>query len=123
MGPTRCREDGAVILVPEVHCPGLHKPISKGLDVLFGGHGATGVGGGIGGVAGGSPSALGADLGSEASMVELLLLLEEAALLLPRHLLVHPLVLPLVEAAGKRTRAASHESEEGEVGEELRKRS
>lgn len=90
--------------------------------MALGGHGTVAANGGgiIGGIAGGFSGDLGADLGAEAGLIELLLLLEEAALLLSRHLLVHPLVLPLVEATRERSGAAAHRPEQGEAEQELR---
>ena len=52
----------------------------------------------------------GPDLGAEAGEVELLLVAQQAPLLLPRQLLVHPLVLPLGQPPRERPRTSPHRS-------------
>jgi len=93
--------EGPVVLVPEVLGAGLAESIGEGADV-----GARRSGPLVS--LGGAGEAGGADLGTEAGEVELLLVAEEAALLLPRQLLVHPLVLPLGQPAREGARPAPH---------------
>lgn len=62
----------------------------------------------VGGGGGGSGEVGGADLGAEAGEVELLLVAEQAPLLPPRQLLVHPLVLPLGQPPRERPRPSPH---------------
>lgn len=54
-------------------------------------------------------------MGANASWVELLLLLDESVLFVSGELLVHALPLPLVHAAGKGARTATHVSERNPV--------
>jgi len=93
--------EGPVVLVPEVLGAGLAESIGEGADV-----GARRSGPLL--TRGGAGEAGGADLGTEAGEVELLLVAEEAALLLARQLLVHPLVLPLGQPAREGARPAPH---------------
>jgi hypothetical protein len=98
-----------VVLVPEVLGAGLAESVGEGADV---GARRGGPVAGRRGRVGGAWEAGGADLGAEAGEVELLLVAEEAALLLPRQLLVHPLVLPLGQPARERARPAPHRRRE-----------
>ena len=79
--------------------------------MVVGGHRAVGCGGGGGRVFG---CELGADVGANASLIELFLLFEESLLFVSGALLVHALPLPLVDAAGEGAGAAAHVAGEGE---------
>lgn len=97
--------DRAVVLVPEILGAVLHEPIGEGFDVAVGVHGAVVVGVlsrvGFG-------DELGPDLGAEAGLVELLLLVEEASLFVLGALLVHALPFPLGDATGEGAGPAAH---------------
>jgi hypothetical protein len=110
----RKRRPGAtertVVLVPEVLGAGPEEAVGEGPDVGARGGGPAPVAWGGGGGSGGAGEVGGADLGAEAGEVELLLVTEQAPLLLPRQLLVHPLVLPLGQPARERPWASPHRS-------------
>lgn len=97
--------DGPVVFVPEILGAGQEEAVGEGADVGARGGGPVAVVG-RGGAGGGQAG--GADLGAEAGEVELLLVAEEPPLLVPRELLVHPLVLPLRQPARERPRPAPH---------------
>lgn len=94
----------AVVVVPEVLGAGAEEAVGEGADVGARGGGAGVVGGG----GGGAGEVGGADLGAEAGEVELLLVAEQAPLLPPRQLLMHPLVLPLRQPPRERPRPSPH---------------
>lgn len=103
--------EGPVVLVPEVIGAGPAEAVSEGADVGARRGGPLArwslrCGGG------GAREAGGPDLGAEAGEVELLLVAEEPPLLLPRQLLVHPLVLPLGQPARERARPSPHRRRE-----------
>lgn len=99
------------MVVPEVFGAFFDEAIGEGFDVVVRGEGAVGGGGG-GLVVGGEG---GADVGANASLVELLLLFDESVLFVSGELLVHALPLPLVHAAGKGSGTATHASERNPV--------
>lgn len=97
--------EGPVVLVPEVLGAGPAEAVGEGADVGARRGGPLSLRRSL---RGGAREAGGADLGAEAGEVELLLVAEEPPLLLPRQLLVHPLVLPLGQPSRERARSAPH---------------